>query len=114
MAERVIRIADLAAALVRAASVPVREGAEVVLLRLDVPMHVRDLPEGDALWSARVHQRARPRFAWLLARFRRARRRRAGWSPGHLQLRWTPTRIDALIDGRRIAFISLSHEGIIR
>lgn len=114
MAERVIRIADLAAALARAGSTSLREGAEVAVLRLDVPMHVRDLPEGNALWSARVRQRARPRFAWLLARFRRARRRRAGWSPGRLQLRWTPMRIDALIDGRCVAFISLSHEGINR
>ena len=114
MADRVIRLGDLAAALARAGGTPVRDGADVTSLRLEVPMLVRDLPEGDALWSSSVRQRPPPRVAWLLARWRRARRRRAGWAPRYLQLRWTPRRVDALVEGRRIARISFNSEEIHR
>jgi hypothetical protein len=103
MADR-LTLRDLAQALAAAGRTEVAEGARVVALRLRLPMLVRAVPEGDALWDMVLHHRPRRRTAplWLL-RWRRIRRRRAGWAPSVIDLHWNRYGVVACRDARRLA-----------
>jgi hypothetical protein len=80
----------------------------VTELRLDIDALVGRVAAGDAVWAMvlRRHRAppllARP-FAPLLARWRRQRRRRAGWSPGRISLRVVDGRVDLLVRGATVA-----------
>ena len=115
MAERVIRLRDLAASLIAAGSADTPAGAGVAAVALEMVALTSQVPLGDRFWSMRLRQpgtsslRGFVRWPWF-ARYRRASRRRAGWAPHRLTLRWTPAGLDAAIDGHPVAHIDLSDE----
>jgi hypothetical protein len=98
---------DLARAMAAAGGAAVAEGTTVTALRLRVPMLVRVVPQGDALWDMALHHHAHPRAAplWLL-RWRRLRRRRRGWVPSAIELHWNRYGVVACRDMRRLATLS--------
>lgn len=106
MADRLITLRDLAQALAAAGLASVNEGASVSALRLRVPMLVRAIPEGDALWNMVLHHRPQHHALplWLL-RWRRRRRRGAGWLPSALDLHWNRYGVVACRDARRLAVL---------
>lgn len=106
---RLIAVRDLAQAVAQAGATPVREGAAVTSIELEIAAFMAAAPIGDAFWAMRLRYPDPPRLG-LFARWRRARRRRAGISVARLLLRWTPDRVDALIDGRAIARFDHIHQ----
>lgn len=105
-----ITLGEIAGGMIAAATTPPAAPGRPVRLRLAIPMLARQVPEGDALWAARL--RPPPPGAavasssvlsgWF-ARRRRRERRRAGWAPTTIELHWTSAGIVACVDGRRIA-----------
>ena len=102
MAGRLIRIGDLAAALDAAAARDLAAAQRLAELRLELPVLARAIPDDAQLWAMAVYQRPRPWFGFL-APLRRRRRRRAGWAPTQLTLRWTPAGIEAALGDAVIA-----------
>lgn len=104
--------------MIAAGGQAVRSGAAVGLVSLDIalfaPAVADAVPHGDALWRAAIRQPERPRWSWWLAWWRRARRRRAGLVARHLCLRWTPRRLEAFVDGERVAQIIFTPSGDMR
>ena len=100
--DRVIRLIDVARAMAHAGSAPVRDGASVTSIELELRTLSAGVPAASAIWAMRLRYAAAPRIGWL-AGWRRARRRRAGVSVARILLRWTPPHLDALVDGRPVA-----------
>lgn len=115
MAERVIRMRDLAASLITAGGTVVPAGTGVTALGLELIALTGPVPRDDGFWDLRLRQPRPSRATWIsnlgwFARLRRARRRRAGVMPHRLTLRWTPTQLDAAVDGDPVAHIDLTAE----
>ncbi|MEO5867492.1 MAG: hypothetical protein ABIS14_11585 [Sphingomonas sp.] len=109
MADRVIRVRDLAEAMQHAAGQAVA-GARpadprLTGLHLAVPLLSRTAPIGEAIWDMTIRQSSPCRydpFAWAWRRWRRM----TGWKPGSLALRWTAADIAVSIDGQPVARLS--------
>ena len=97
-----IRLIDLARAMAHAGAAPVRDGARVTAIELELRTLSAGIPAAAAIWDLRLRYPPVPRIGWL-ARWRRARRRRAGVEVACVLLRWTPPHLDALVDGRPVA-----------
>ena len=100
--DRVIRLVDLAHAVAHAGLAPVRDGAAVTLIELEVRVLAAGVPGADAIWGMQLRYRDPPLIG-ALARWRRARRRRAGIDVARVLLRWTPPHLHAVVDGRAVA-----------
>lgn len=115
MAEGLIRMRDLAASLIAAGNTPVAEGAQVAAVRMELLAFTGQVRFGQRFWDMQLRRTTAPRRAWFvrlpwIARFRRARRQRAGWSAHRIILSWTPSRLAASIDGYPVATILLTPE----
>ena len=100
---------DLAQAVIDAGGTPVRDGATVAAIEIELAALSRATPIGAAFWAMRLRYPDAPRIAFL-ARWRRSRRRRAGIGVTRILLRWTPLGLDALVDGRAVAFPPILQE----
>ncbi|WP_375394930.1 hypothetical protein [uncultured Sphingomonas sp.] len=112
---RMIAMRDLAQAMAHAGRTPVRDGATVASIELEIAALTAATATGDAFWAMRLRYPDPPRLLSpriaLFARWRRARRRRAGVGVAHVLLRWTPARLDALLDGQPVAFFEPAPSG---
>ena len=106
---RVIRLIDLAHAIAHAGAVPVRDGAAVTSIDLEVRVLAAGVPRADVIWGMRLRY-PDPPLVGVFARWRRTRRRRAGIDVARIVLRWTPPHLDAVVDGRFIARLDFNPE----
>lgn len=110
--DRVISVGDLARAMAGAGASPVRDGATVTAVDLEIAALSGGVPAGAAIWAMRLRYPDAPRIGWL-AGWRRAQRRRIGVDVARLSLHWVPSHLDALVDGRFVARLTLTASGAI-
>ncbi len=108
--DRLIVVRDLAQAMAMAGASRVRDGAIVTSIELEVAALSASVAGGAAIWAMRRRYPDVPLVGWL-ARWRRAQRRRAGVDVARLSLRWVPSHLDALVDGRPVARLILTASG---
>ena len=105
-----IRLIDLAQAVAHAGLAPVRDGAAVTSIELEIAALSAGVPAADAIWNMRLRYRDPPPIG-MFAGWRRARRRRAGVDVARIRLRWTPPHLDAVMDGRLLARLDFTVSG---